>query len=158
MFKLIGTGWGCADQRLWKPGLFTPLIILLCLVKIVWVSHYTLICANQTCSQPCLWFWPSLVVVEFREVPLTPLAGYLHASALCIISNMEIACSINFSSMFKYPFWNRQSSLKIQSRISNKDGTKTGNFPAECVLRYARVKNVWHDADRSHNRLLLSWK
>ena len=27
---------------------------LLCLVKIVWVSHYTLICANQTCSQPCL--------------------------------------------------------------------------------------------------------
>ena len=27
MFQLIGTGWGCADQRLWKPGLFTALVL-----------------------------------------------------------------------------------------------------------------------------------
>ena len=28
MFKPIGTGWGCADQRLWKPGLCSALILI----------------------------------------------------------------------------------------------------------------------------------
>ena len=29
MFQPIGTGWGCADQRLWKPGRFAALIVTL---------------------------------------------------------------------------------------------------------------------------------